>query len=66
MAASVVRQNTKHRKDENTIESKERKFEKKSKRNKVSRFNIYSISVEHRSRKLNEMFVFGILFIYYV
>ena len=42
LAASVVRRNTKHKKDENTrTESKE--IWKKSKRNRMSCFNIYII-----------------------
>ena len=58
----------------NTRESKERKFEKKIKRNRVSCFNIYLVvftflsrtAEKGRCKKLNEMFVFGILFICYV
>ena len=44
VAASVVRRNTKHKKDENTrIEKKE--IWKKSKRNRVSSFNIYTVEL---------------------
>ena len=64
-------QNTKKMK---TRKSKERKFEKKVKKNRVSCFHIYivvfaflsSIVEVGRWYKLNEMFVFGILFTYYV
>ena len=64
-------QNTKKMK---TQKLKERKFEKKSKRDRVSCFNIYivvfaflsSTIEEERWEKLNEMFFFGILFICYV
>ena len=73
VAATVVRRNTKHKKDENTrIERKE--IWKKSKRNRMCCCNIYiaifaflsSTEEVGRWKKLNEMFVFGILFIRYV
>ena len=73
VAASVVRRNKKHKKDENTrMEWKE--IWKKSNGNRVSCLNIYIVVFAFllnttevgRWWKLNEMLAFGMLFICYV